>query len=225
MSALFITATGTGVGKTFIACALLRALVEGGWPVDVLKPTLSGYDPRQAAQSDSGLLLAALGRPLEEIERVSPWRFRAALAPPSAARAEGIRLSAAAVTKLCRQRIAETGDKLLVIEGAGGVMSPIADYATNLDLIVALDVPALLVTGSYLGAISHTLTALVALRDKNVPLLGVVVNESGGDAPPAAELIYALRIYLPELRLFTARRDTAFDAGGLVGALVEQDWL
>ena len=225
MGSLFITATGTGVGKTFIACALARALVAGGWPTDVLKPVLSGFDPKDPANSDAGLLLQALGRPLDEIERISPWRFKTALAPPSAARAEGVKLTAAAVTKLCRERIEAAGDSMLLIEGAGGVMSPIADYATNLDLAAELQSPVLLITGSYLGAISHTLTALAAVRERGVPLVGLVVNESGGDAPPAAELIYALKIYMPGLTVFPVRRDGGVDAAPIVGALVEQDWL
>lgn len=227
MSALFITATGTEVGKTFIACALLRALGEGGWPADALKPALSGYDPADAAASDAGLLLIALGRAPSpaEIERISPWRFKAALAPPSAARAENARLMADDVIALCRERVAEAGDNFLLIEGAGGVMTPIADYATNLDLAAELEIPVLLVTGSYLGAISHTLTALAAIRERSSPLLGVVVSESGGDAPPAEELIYALKVYMPGLRVFPAPRDTPFDGSPIVGALIEQDWL
>src|SRR5687767_3167957 len=105
MGALFITAPGTGVGKTYVACALIRALVEGGWPVDALKPVLSGFDPADAADSDAGLLLAALDHPTHGIEQMSPWRFKAALAPPSAARAEGVKLTAKALIKLCRERI------------------------------------------------------------------------------------------------------------------------
>ena len=89
MTAIAITATGTDVGKTFVACGLITALRAQGRAVDAFKPVLSGFSVAEG--SDAGLLLAALGRPLSEIERMSPLRFAAPLAPPSAARAEGWR--------------------------------------------------------------------------------------------------------------------------------------
>ena len=73
---------------------------------------------------------------------------------------------------------------LLVIEGAGGVMSPIAEDATNLDLFAELGLEVILVTGSYLGAVSHTLTAIAALQVRGVAVAAIVVSESMGDAPP-----------------------------------------
>src|SRR5437588_345204 len=90
MSACFVTATGTDIGKTFVARGLIRALRRQDRAVAALKPVLSGFEPAEAAGSDSGLLLSALGRPVtpEEIARISPWRFAAPLAPDMAAVAE-----------------------------------------------------------------------------------------------------------------------------------------
>ncbi len=81
MSAIFITGTGTDVGKTYVAASLVRHLRQMGRLVDAIKPVVSGYDPAQAPTSDPGVLLEALGLPVTEpeIDRISPWRFRAAL--------------------------------------------------------------------------------------------------------------------------------------------------
>ena len=87
MSAIFITGTGTDVGKTYVAASLIRHLRQMGRLVDAIKPVVSGYDPAQLAASDPGVLLEALGLPVteQEIDRISPWRFRAALSPDLAA--------------------------------------------------------------------------------------------------------------------------------------------
>ena len=85
MPALFITAVGTDVGKTHIACALIGALRAAGQPVDAFKPVLSGYEGPEG--SDAARLLDALGQSPNLIDRMSPLRFKAPLAPPSAARA------------------------------------------------------------------------------------------------------------------------------------------
>src|ERR1700681_2837582 len=106
MSAIFISATGTDIGKTFVTCGLIGALQARGRKVAALKPIMSGFDP--AATSDAGLLLAGLGRPVtaEEISRMSPWRFAAPLAPDMAAAREGRTIDVAAVVAFCRDAIA-----------------------------------------------------------------------------------------------------------------------
>jgi dethiobiotin synthetase len=210
---LFITATGTDVGKTYVACALLKTLVRRRMPIEAFKPVLSGFDDVES--SDAGRLLRAMGRSLIEFDKISPLRFRAPLAPPSAARAERRRIMLDQLIGLCRARM--TGP--LLIEGAGGVMSPIAEDGTNLDLIAALAVPALLVTGSYLGAVSHTLTAIEALKSRGVPLAAIVISESAGDNPPLAEIEEPLRHYAGEVPHFVAPRGQEFDAGKFGSAL------
>ena len=185
MPAIFVTGTGTDVGKTYVTAAIVRALRAAGRPVDVIKPVVSGFDPADPAGSDPAVLLDAMGVQWspEALARISLWRFAAPVSPPLAARLEGARLEARAVIEHCHRRIAEASDHLLLIEGAGGVMSPLDDHLTMLDLAVALDAPCLLVAGSYLGTISHTLTAVLALNSVSRPPLAVVVNESPA-APP-----------------------------------------
>ena len=161
MSAIFITATGTDVGKTYVAASLIRHLRQLGHSVDAIKPIVSGFDPAQAATSDPGILLDALGLPVtaDEIERISPWRFRDPVSPDLAAAREGRRIDVDQVVAFCQDAIAQRRDVLL-IEGVGGIMVPLDGERTILDVMMALRLPLILVTGSYLGTISHTLTAL-----------------------------------------------------------------
>jgi dethiobiotin synthetase len=179
MSAVFVTSTGTDIGKTFITAGLIRLLREQGAAVDALKPVVSGYDSSTAATSDSAVLLAALGRAItpEEIARISPWRYRAPLSPDVAAAREGSRIEVPAVIELSRKTIARAGG-MLFIEGVGGVMVPLDGKLTVLDWIEALEIPALLVVGSYLGSISHTLTTLQVLADRKIAVAAIVVSES-----------------------------------------------
>ena len=161
MTAIFITGTGTGVGKTFVVASLIRHLRQLGRAVDAIKPIVSGYDPAQAAASDTGTLLAALGLPFspEAVDRTSPWRFRAPLAPDAAAQVEGRSIDVDGVIAFCQSAIERHRDVLL-IEGIGGIMVPLDQHRTILDVMMALRLPLILVTGSYPGTISHTLTAL-----------------------------------------------------------------
>ncbi|MBP6012697.1 MAG: dethiobiotin synthase [Alphaproteobacteria bacterium] len=180
MTLTFITATGTELGKTYVACRLIEALRARGTAVDAIKPVLSGFDPADAAASDSGLILQALGRPANanEIDTISPWRFKAPLSPDMAAEREGARLALDQVAAFCRKPRAG----ITLIEGAGGIMSPLGHDFTNLDLIKALDVRTILIAGTYLGTISHTLTAC-AVR----PHAAIVLSESTASPVDAEE--------------------------------------
>ena len=182
MVAVFITASGTDIGKTYVAEALLRQWRQSGRLVAVLKPLLSGYDPADAASSDTGRLLTASGVAItpESIDLVSPWRYAAPLSPDMAAAREGKTVPVDDVIAYCAAAIAEADESgmSLLIEGIGGVMVPLDDTRTVADLIAALGIPAILVGGSYLGSLSHTLTAYEALRARNVTVDSVIVSET-----------------------------------------------
>jgi dethiobiotin synthetase len=212
MRALFVAGSHTDVGKTHAACALIRAARARGLAVDALKPVVSGFDPQDWAQSDPGRLLTALDRPLtpRTLEAISPLRFRAALSPPMAARLEGVRLGLAQMAAFCRAGLAASTADLMLVEGVGGVMSPIAEDATGLDLMIALGLPTVLVGGSYLGAISHTLTAIETLRSRNLPILAVVVSESGEvDAPDFRETVASVAAFAGDVAVVGADRGEA----------------
>jgi dethiobiotin synthetase len=178
MSALIITGAGTEIGKTYLACGIIAALRARGEKVDGFKPVISGFDEAAPAQSDSGRLLAALDAPIDaaNIARISPWRFSAPLAADQAAAREGKRIVFDDVLAACRERIAKA-DGLLLIEGAGGIMSPLSETTTFLNLFAALGAPVVIVGGAYLGAISHTATAIAAARGRDLAIRAVVISE------------------------------------------------
>jgi dethiobiotin synthetase len=183
---LFVAGAHTDVGKTHVACALIGAARARGWRVNALKPVVSGFDPADWAASDPGRLLAALdvAPTPEALDEISPWRFAAPLSPPMAARLEGRSLDLDAIADFCRAALSASPAALVVVEGVGGLMSPLTDEATGLDLMAALGLPAVLVGGAYLGAISHTLTALEAARARGVAIAAVVISQTADPAAP-----------------------------------------
>lgn len=206
MSAYFVTATGTDIGKTFVTAGLIRHLRAHNKKASALKPIVSGFDLATAALSDPGVLLEAMDEPIvpETLDRISPWRFAAPLSPDMAAAREGKSIDFDAMIKLCRDVVAAS-DGTLFIEGVGGVMVPLDARFTVLDWMVALDLPVVLVTGSYLGTISHTLTALDVLVRRNLKLAGLVVNESPTDIP-LKDTIAAIKRFAPNVPLAALTR-------------------
>lgn len=209
MRALFVAGAHTDVGKTYAGCAMIREARAAGRKVDAFKPVVSGIDMSDWRDSDPGRLLAALGRPLDPaaLDDMAPLRFNAPLSPPMAAALEGRTLLLSNLVEPCRRRLAGTTADLLLVEGAGGVMSPMAEDGLCLDLMSALGLPVLLVGGSYLGSISHTLTALEVTRARGLAIHGVVVSESAGeDLPDFDQTVEAVARFGGE-RTIAARRD------------------
>ncbi len=219
MAGLFITATGTDIGKTHVACGLIRHLRARGQTVDALKPVVTGFEPAGLEASDPGRLLAALGRAVtpDEIARISPWRFTAPLAPDLAARREGrtvdfgelVRFSCAALLD-CRG--------LLLIEGIGGIMVPIDGRHTVLDWMLALRLPLIVVAGSYLGSISHTLTCLDVLRRRELAVCALIVSETPAATVTVADTIDCLSRFAEGIPLIGLMRR----GNGLEPAHVDQ---
>jgi dethiobiotin synthetase len=190
MTAVFVTATGTDIGKTFVTAGLIRHVRAAGRAADAIKPVVSGFDPGAWQDSDPAALIAALGRPLvmDEIERISPWRFAAPLSPHMAARQEGRTIAFAEVVDFCRRAMAGRRG-ILLIEGIGGIMVPLDDRHTVLDWMTLLRIPIILVAGTYVGTMSHTLTSLEVLARRNLDVAAVVVSESEGSAASLADTV------------------------------------
>lgn len=207
MACVFITAAGTDVGKTFVAAGLIRLLKAKDREIDAVKPVVSGFDPARAGDSDCGVLLRALGLPLteEEIEDISPWRFAAALSPDMAARHENKEIDFEQLVAFCETAIEEAEGDML-IEGVGGVMVPLDQRNTVLDWIAALGQPSLLVTGSYLGSISHTLTAFEVLDAEECDVPAIVVSESPGSHVPLFETVATIARFLPTVEVIALPR-------------------
>ena len=196
MTALFVTATGTDVGKTFVTAALIRHLRGTGKAVAAVKPVVSGFEPDHWQDSDPAALLAALGRPetMEEVESISPWRFKAPLSPHMAAKRENRAIAFPEVIEFCRRAMSARRGVLL-IEGIGGIMVPLDDRHTVLDWMSVLRIPIILMAGSYVGTMSHTLTALEVLARRNLDVKAVVVSESEASAASLADTVATIQVF------------------------------
>jgi dethiobiotin synthetase len=205
VSAVFITGTGTDVGKTFVCAGLIRYFRGLGAPVAALKPLVSGFDPAEPS-GDPAILLDALGREVtpDELNRVSPWRFRAPLSPDMAARAENKAIDLQAVVDFCRAAMARN-DGALLIEGIGGIMVPLDARHTVLDLMNLLNLPLILVAGSYLGTLSHVLAAQDVILRHALDLRAIVVSETEG-APVPLDATLATLANFAKAPLFGLRR-------------------
>lgn len=195
MSPFFITSTGTGIGKTFVTCGLIEAFRQQGRDVCAIKPVISGWEycePGDNAANDTVNILKSLGIPvsIETIRAVSPWRFTAPLSPDMAAALEGRGLSFTEIVAFCQ---ASFTHEMLLIEGAGGVMTPLEGINTMRDLMQAVSAQAIMVTGSYLGSLSHTLTALEALHIRQIPCPLLIVSESENSTVLLADTVESLR--------------------------------
>ena len=184
MTVIFVTSSGTEIGKTYVSALLTRQLRKKGVPVRAIKPVVSGLGETTFPESDPAALLAAMDEDVvyENAARVSHWRFRAALSPDMAARREGATIPFEELVGHCVEAAGK--DDPLLIEGVGGVAVPLDDTHTVLDWMQALEahvfISPLLVVGSYLGTISHTLTALESLRARKLDPRAIVVSETPG---------------------------------------------
>jgi dethiobiotin synthetase len=176
---LFITGTDTGVGKTYVAALVARALAAEGRRVGVYKPVASGCrreDGRLIAD-DALNLWEAAGRP-GELEQVCPQRFAAPLAPHLAARAEDARVD----EEQLRRGLdywTERSD-FVIVEGVGGLMSPLTDDEYVADLAYEFGYPLVVVARNALGAINQTLQTLItaATFRRGLRIAGIVLNQS-----------------------------------------------
>jgi dethiobiotin synthetase len=177
---LFITGTDTGVGKTYVAAAIARAVRAAGKTVGVYKPVASGCGSGRAGD-DAVMLWDAAGRK-GELERVCPQRFRAPLAPHLAALAEGCEVDGALLRdglKYWQERSA-----FVIVEGSGGLMSPLSDEEYVADLALEFGFPLVVVAQNRIGVINQVLqTVLTAQRHGDgLHVAAVVLNSV---TPPA----------------------------------------
>jgi len=208
MTTVFVTASGTDVGKTFVTAKLVAELRAAHRSALALKPVASGFDAENVAATDTGVLLDALDLPATpaNVDAVSPWRFAAPLSPDMAAARERRRVPFTDLVEFCR---APRPADVVLIEGIGGVMVPLDDTHTVLDWIVALRAPVLLVAGSYLGTLSHTLTAVAALRARGVEPAAIIVSESEVQPVPLEETAQTIRRFVDPVAVAVLPRRSA----------------
>ena len=171
MRGLFVTGTGTGVGKTILSAALLAAMRAAGEPVRAHKPVLTGLqEPPGRWPPDHELLAVAAGMDPDD---VAPLHYGPPVSPHLAAALAGERIDPARV--LAEARAAGEG-ATLVVEGVGGLLVPLAGDFTVRDLAVALELPLVIAARPGLGTINHTLLTVQSARAAGLSVAAVVLT-------------------------------------------------
>jgi len=210
----FVTGTDTGMGKTVAAAALARAEREAGRAVAYCKPVQTGLAPGEPGDAD--FVAATAG-----VAAGEGLRLAEALAPAVAADRAGIKIDVDALVSWCRHQA--DGVDVLLVEGAGGLLAPLAGDVTMADLALRLEADVVVATRPGLGTLNHTALTLEAARARGLPVAGLVV--CGWPAEPGVTEttnLERLAAMAPVLGLipFVAGLDTARPAAGVAPALI-----
>lgn len=193
MPGLFITGNDTEIGKTQVAAGICHQLSKRGYPVQARKPVESGCTGPHGADSEA--LWQACGKK-ESLDLIGPYSFKAALAPPQAAHAEGRTISLQQLKQAARAGWQD--EALVIIEAAGGYLSPISNDGLVADLLNALDIPSLLVVENRLGSINQCLSHLSAMQMREHLPIAIVLNQTD---PQAMDNSHELESYLQAWKL------------------------
>jgi dethiobiotin synthetase len=175
MQGLFITGTDTGIGKTWVGAQLSQWLTKNNIDTAPRKPAESGcrLSNGKLMPADAMQYFQAINQ-RESLEIICPYRFPLAAAPDQAALHSGQHLSLEMLIKACRCK----ADQFLLVEGAGGFYSPIAEQALNADLAQALSLPVLVVAADRLGCQNHVLLTLEAIAQRGLKTAAVILNQT-----------------------------------------------
>jgi dethiobiotin synthetase len=189
---LLVVGTDTGVGKTRVASAIARAMTDAGRSVGVLKPVATGATAIEGGWQvdDADRLIEAIGGGVPMAE-VCPIAFAEPLAPTVAARRSGTPLEAGVVERAAMAAIerwrSTRGAEVMIVEGVGGLLCPLAEGMTVADLAVRLDYPLIVVARRGLGTLNHTLLTIEAALHRALRVAGVVLNGAEPTVDPVAE--------------------------------------
>ena len=172
---LLITGTDTGVGKTLVTCGLAAYLVSLGKRVGVMKPVETGCKEQNGVlYSRDSSLLAFFSNSSLSLAELCPYRFGPPLAPSVAADMAGVSILPENILSIFR-RISDQHDVVLV-EGSGGLLVPLVHRYTFSNLARDMEVPVIVVVGSKLGALNHTLLTLSHAHNSSIPVKGYILN-------------------------------------------------
>jgi dethiobiotin synthetase len=212
----FITGTDTGVGKTLIACSILRAFADRGLRAVGMKPVASGAVPggNGLVHDDVERLIAA-GNLTAPREHVNPYCFAPPIAPHIAAAEAGIKIDPDHIGR-CFNALTERAD-VVIVEGVGGFRVPLGPGADTAQLAARLALPVVLVVGMRLGCLNHALLTAEAIAGRGLVLAGWVANHLDPQMAAADENVRALETLITAPLLariaFAAAPQSAVNAG------------
>lgn len=217
-SAYFVTGTDTGIGKTLIASALLRAFAGRGLKAVGMKPVAAGCEETPAGLHCADVeSLRAAGNVVAPLELVSPYGLVPPVAPHIAAARAGLEIRLETIEQAFRQ-LCGMAD-VVVVEGVGGFMVPLNAHEDTADLAHLLGLPVILVVGMRLGCLNHALLAAQAVRWRGLKLAGWVANQIEPGMAFLQENVAALqqRLQAPLLGVLPYREGlSAGEAAGLL---------
>lgn len=183
---VFITGTDTDVGKTYVGSRLAMILWQKSIPLAPRKPAESGCKAVNGGLvgADSNAYFKACAKSIS-LDIINPFRFIAALAPPAAARAEGKMLTLKELEQACE---APKEESFLLVEGAGGFLSPMAEDGLNADLAASLKLPVLIVAADKLGCINHILLTIESVTTRGLEVAAIVLNRIDPDTSTESNL-------------------------------------
>ncbi len=181
---IFVTGTDTNVGKSIVAATLARLLHNKGVNVGVMKPVSSGCIERDGllVSEDAELLAWSIG--IQVSNEVAPYTFREPIAPSAAAEKEHLKIEFSRILAAFHRQMDE--HDFVVVEGAGGLMVPLAGGLLIADLVKMLDIPLLVVARPGLGTVNHTLLTCFAARELGLEVKGTIISNYP-DEPGLAE--------------------------------------
>jgi dethiobiotin synthetase len=197
---IFIAGTDTGVGKTLISVAIIRALVGEGLRVAGMKPVAAGANPTPLGlRNDDALNLAAAANVPISYETLNPFCLPVPASPHISAKHAGIAIDLAVILR-SYDLLAVNADAV-VVEGAGGWLAPIGERETMADVAATLNLPVVLVVGLRLGCLNHALLTAHAIESRGLRLAGWVANHLQPRFEHADENIATLEQRLPGKKL------------------------
>lgn len=205
---IFITSTGTNIGKTYLSTLIIKEAKKLNFKINAIKPIISGFDINNFYDTDTGIISTALEKGINSIEEISPWRFKAPLSPDQAADKENKEIIFKELIDFCQRNLdpLKNINDIILIEGVGGTMVPINTKYTTLDLMKVLDIPVILIIGSYLGSISHTLNAYEVLKQNNININSIVISESEENDIGINQTRKTLLNYIKKISIFPLKR-------------------
>ena len=186
MKPLFVTATDTDIGKTYVCAGLAYALKKSGIDVGIMKPFACGVKQKIGFSSNDLTILtnAAMVDDAEDI--INPFFFPLPASPYTAAKNLGVKINVEHVME-CFRKLDEIHD-IMLVEGIGGIMTPILkDYAI-IDLIKDLMANTIIVTSSKIGTVNHTVLTCNMCKNMNIPIKGLIINNFDSTGYPIPEL-------------------------------------
>ena len=186
MKPLFITATDTDIGKTYVCAGLAHSLKKLDIDVGIMKPFACGVKQKTGFASNDLTMLANAAMVDDDETIINPFFFPVPASPYTAAKNLGVKIDIAHVIE-CFRKLDKIHDVVLV-EGIGGIMTPILkDYAV-IDLIKDLDANTIIVTSSKIGTVNHTVLTCNICKNMNIPIKGLIINNFDSTGYPIPEL-------------------------------------